>query len=131
MIKFRMVRINVEQFAILTEEALTADVTVSIALSFKVSPEGKRIACFFDVKFEKDQQAMIILKLNCEFKVQDSDWEKLEKEGEIELPKDIQEVFASQTIGVSRGILFSKTEGTQYNNLILPPINVAKMIRNS
>ncbi len=52
-------------------------------------------------------------------------------DGVITIPKNLQEFLAVQTVGTSRGILFSKTEKTPFSQLILPPVNVAEMIKGA
>lgn len=128
MIRFRMIRINVDQFAILSEDKPSGEISVSISLAFKISNESERIACFLDVSFEKDNIPLMILKMNCEFQVSHDDWNAIEKDGELLIPIELQQILATQTIGVSRGILYSKVEGTPFSNFILPPINVVELL---
>ena len=125
---FRMRKINIDQFAILANEAVSGEISIDISVGFKYSAEGKRIACAVDIKYEKDATAIMLLKLVCEFVVPDEDWEKYYSNGEFSIPKDLQEALAAQVIGTSRGVLFCKTEGTPFSNLVLPPINVVALL---
>ncbi len=58
------------------------------------------------------------------------DWATFEKEDGLQIPKSVMELLAVHTIGTSRGILFCKTEGTPFNSLMIPPINVAGMMKD-
>ena len=62
------------------------------------------------------------------FKIEDKSWGGFIKKKEIIFPKAFVAHMAMITVGTSRGILHSKTEGTPYNELILPTLNVADMI---
>jgi hypothetical protein len=50
-------------------------------------------------------------------------------EKEIILPCGFAQHLLVLTIGTVRGILHAKTEGTAYNQYVLPTINVAEMLK--
>ena len=75
--RFRMARINIDQFAILTDIVPNGSLEVNVKL--------------------------VILKVMLEH-------------------------FAVQTVGTARGILHCKTEGSQFNGIILPPVNVTELV---
>lgn len=128
MIPFKMVKINVEQFAILSDEAQSGNIGINISLGYKYSSEAKRIACVLDLKFEKESTPLIVLRMNCEFAILEDKWNMIENGDNVNIPVSLQKLLASQTIGASRGILYCKTEGTPFGNLILPPMNVEEII---
>lgn len=69
----------------------------------------------------------MVLKMTCEFEIQVDDWKTLRNDKEVVIPKDLLEFFAVHTIGTARGVLFCKTENTQFNYIVIPPINVSEM----
>lgn len=73
----------------------------------------------------------MILGVTCEFEIHEEDWEKLNNNEEVVIPKELLEYFAVHTVGTARGVLFCKTESTQFNNVIIPPINVADLIKGN
>lgn len=125
-----MIKINIEQFAILANEAVSGEISIDISVGFKYSTQGKRIACAVDIRYEKDGVAIMLLRLTCEFVVSDTEWEKYSADGEFVIPKDLQEALAVQAIGTCRGVLFCKTEGTPFSNLVLPPVNIVALLDN-
>ena len=132
MIKFRMAKINVEQFAILTDNPPVDNITYTIGIDFKYSLEGKRIACVFSFSFnyndnDKDYK-FITLNIMCEFDIHPSDWQRSIKDNKLTVKKDMLGFFANQTVGVARGILHCKTEGTPFNGYIIPPVNLTEFI---
>lgn len=125
-----MIKINIEQFAILTNEAVSGGISIAILVGFKYSAKSKRIACTVDVKYEKDGVTIMLLRLTCEFAVSEAEWEECSADGKFTIPKSLQEALAAQAIGTCRGVLFCKTDGTPFSNLVLPPVNVVTLLDN-
>lgn len=126
MTKFRMFGIHLDQFAILCEDC-KSEIGMNVSLNFKYADKGQRIACIAKFQFLADGQQVIVLDVTCEFEIQKEDWEPFCTENEIRIPKELLEFFAVHTIGTARGILFCKTESTQFNYIVIPPVNVAEM----
>lgn len=130
MVRFRMFKINVEQFAVLTDKLPrnTKDISLETRLSFKAAKDNK-IAPVVRFSFEKSKQPIILIEVCCEFDIHPDDWKNMIIGDDIVIPKETLEILTVQTVGVTRGVLFCKTEGTPFNVFILPPINVASMIK--
>lgn len=128
MIRFRMFGIHLDQFAILAQNNKDSEMGMKIELGYKYAEEGKKIACMSNFEFGNQQEKLLILSVTCEFEIPDEDWEKLQQNGKTTISKELLEFFAVHTIGTARGVLFCKTENTTFNNIIIPPINVAELI---
>lgn len=126
--RFRMFRINVEQFAILAENVQLEKLDIATGLEIKYSLEGKSLAIVMTFKFISEEEKVMLLKLNCEFQIQEDDWNSQINDAKIIIPKNFIEYLVVQTIGTARGVLHCKTEGTAFNHIILPPMNVSDMI---
>lgn len=128
--RFRMVRISLDQFATLSDR-LPEGFNVGISLSFSFSVDTKKIACIINVDIcDAENNRVVILKSTCEFAVHDDDWNGFIKESRFVASAEFLRYLGSQAVGVARGILFCKTEGTPFASLVLPPVNVAKMIKD-
>ncbi len=57
------------------------------------------------------------------------DWDSLISDDVITFRKNDLGFFANQTVGVARGIMFCKTEGTPFSQYILPPVNLESLIK--
>lgn len=68
----------------------------------------------------------MVLKMTCEFEIQVDDWKTLHNDKEVVIPKDLLEFFAVHTIGTARGV-YSANRNTQFNYIVIPPINVSEM----
>lgn len=133
MIRFRMIKINVDQFAILADALPTGEMSYSVSVGFKFATGARRIACEFAVSFDEkvcdnDQKAILVLKETCEFDIHPDDWDSLISDNKLTVtPPDLC-MLANQTVGVARGLLYSKTENTPFTQFILPPINLMKLV---
>lgn len=123
-----MFGIHIDQFAILAEND-GRDIGMKIGLDYKYADGGKKIACLSKFEFCNDKSRLMVLNIGCEFEIQDEDFCKLKKDGKTIISKNLLEYFAVHTIGTARGILFCKTMNTSFNNVIIPPINVAELIK--
>ena len=130
MVRFRMFKINVEQFAMLVEKMQQDkhEVMVETRFQFKVAHDHK-VAPVARFMFTNKEQPTLMLELSCEFDIYPEDWKKMVKNDEVTVSKETLCYLAAQTVGVARGVLYCKTEGTPFNKLILPSINVASMIK--
>lgn len=126
MTKFKMYGIHLDQFAILCDE-YKDESNINIGLNFKYAEKGKKIACITTFNFFFETEKAMVLKLTCEFEIQDGSWRDFHKDNKICIPKDLLEFFVVHTIGTARGVLFCKTENTKFNHIIIPPINVSDM----
>ena len=121
-----MFGIHLDQFAILCEDCKD-EVGMNLSLNFKSGDAGKKVACVVAFDFTSESEKVMVLKMTCEFEIQVDDWKTLRNDKEVVIPKDLLEFFAVHTIGTARGVLFCKTENTQFNYIVIPPINVSEM----
>ncbi|MDE7180656.1 MAG: hypothetical protein K2N88_05610 [Muribaculaceae bacterium] len=124
-----MAKINIEQFAILNDKAPSEGLSFKVNLGFKAARNAKRIACKVSVEFLHDERTILKLGINCEFDIFSEDWDNLIKDKVLIISKDDLGFFANQTIGVARGIMFAKTEDSEFRNFILPPIDLTTILK--
>lgn len=129
MIKFIMTRIALEQFAILNDNIPEGEMSLTTGLEFQASKNGQSVACI--AKFTYSDSAdnpQLKFVLRCEFGIHPEDAGRFNKDGKTTIPSSVLKLFAMHTVGIARGVLFSKTEGSQWSSAILPPINVDNVI---
>lgn len=129
MIQFRMIRINTEQFAIL-EKDLRKEETYSLetAIAFAVDSKEHIVANRMKIEIKTKDQLVALLELVCLFEIHPESWNEILQVDKIVVPKDTLSHLAVHTVGTARGILHCKTEGTPFNTMILPPLNLVEMI---
>ncbi|MGO1584789.1 hypothetical protein [Mesonia sp.] len=101
------------------------------SLGFGIDINDHTISCKARFSFEKKKdQPFLILEVESLFKIEKNDFKnKVKQEDNSYLvSKELAMHFAVITVGSSRGILHAKTEGTRYNEYLLPTIDVKQMI---
>ncbi len=130
---FQLNKVTTEQFAIIKEafDGTDSDVGMSIALNFGLDSENKYIAAFVKIQFEQNNNPFLIIEAGNHFEIEESAWKAMRKESEnIILPQGFACHLVMLTIGTLRGILHSKTENTEFNQFLLPTINVTELIKS-
>ena len=130
MVRFKMCKINTEQFAILKDSAPVpgSKVTMESSLYFKAATNVERLASDIKFTFIEDKVPFLVIEVSCEFDIHPDDWKAMLNGDDITIPKETLEYLAVHTIGTARGVLHCKTEGTDFNRFLIPPVNVAAMI---
>lgn len=128
MIRFRMCRINVNQFALLVDR-MPEQMGMNLEIEYLIEEEHKMVACRISETFKDGEEKIMILKITCEYAIHPEDWDAMSENGKIILTQEAMEIFAAQAVGTSRGVLFCKTEGTCMNGICLPPVNVREIIQ--
>ncbi len=132
-IGFQLMKITTEQFAIIKEayNKNNSNVKMSIGLKFGLEKKDKIIASFIKVQFEQSKTPFIIIEIANHFNIEETAWNNLEKkDNKIIIPKGFASHLVMLTIGTLRGTLHCKTENTDFNNFILPTINIAELIKD-
>lgn len=127
--RFRMYDINLDQFAILSKKAPESDINFNISMSFKYADNGQKVACTVNYDFYEKDEKIIVLQTTCAFDIHPDDWKGLIKDDVVTIPKGLLENFGVHTVGTSRGIMYCKTEKTPFNRIIIPPIDVTKLVK--
>lgn len=126
-----MDKIGVMQFAIL-QNTPPKNCNLTTTLSFKADHNNQHVASIAKFDYvDNDEKLFLTIEVQCEFIIHPEDWKLLEKDNQkLDIPNDLLEIFAAQTVGTARGILYLKTENTPYNtpSFIIPPINVHEIL---
>lgn len=130
MMKFRMAGIKVPQYAFLADSLSEGEIGFSVGMYFRYSVEGRRVACGVKCEFKSKEEKLLVSEVFCEFEIATDDWNNAISGNMVTIPKGMLEIFGTQTIGVVRGILYSKSEGGPGTGLILPPINVTELVNS-
>lgn len=124
-----MSRITVDQFAILAD-SIPEHVSMNMSYRFKYAENGRKVAVKVIFTFLNESVKLMTLQLTCEYEIQEEDYKAFIADKVVTIPKDLLEYFVVHTIGTARGVMHCKTEGTPFNGIIIPPINVSGSIKN-
>ena len=101
-------------------------------LGFGVDIDDHTITCNTKFSFEKKKdQPFLIVEVQGLFEIEKKDFQSKVKQedGSFLITKDLATHFAVLTIGSARGVLHAKTEGTTFNQYLLPTIDVKSIIQ--
>jgi len=132
-IAFALNKISTEQFAIIDEEFASSDnIQLITNIRFGADDNEEMISCFVEIVFESEGKPFLKVEGGCHFHIEEESWnEMVDKENRlINLPKGFVFHLAFLTVGTVRGILHSKTEGTDFNKYVLPTIDVTEIIKD-
>ncbi|NLA24308.1 MAG: hypothetical protein GX879_05005 [Bacteroidales bacterium] len=126
---FALQGIKTEQFAIFEENYVAKkNIALGTGLQFKVDNQNKQIGTFISFEFVQAKKTFLKIEVSCHFKIEETAWESFIQKNKLVVPKGFLAHLAMITTGTARGVLFAKTEGTQFSKYIIPTINVAEMI---
>jgi hypothetical protein len=130
-VSFALNGIKTEQFAILKEiYNPKKEIDLSTQLQFKFDQVNKIVAVFIGFEFSQAKKVLIKLLVSCHFQITDESWNDFINipNSKVIFPKTFLAHLAMITLGTARGVLFAKTEGTQYSKFIIPLVNVAEKV---
>lgn len=130
---FALIGLKTLSFAIVeTAHKKTGETNLMAQLGFGVDVDDHTITCNARFSFEKKKdQPFLILEVQTLFEINKNDFlSKVSREDKSYLiTRGLATHFAVLTVGTARGVLHAKTEGTVYNQYLLPTIDVKNMIQ--
>ena len=131
-IGFSLNKITTDQFAII-DSAYSKDEEVDVKVGFKFAADqdNKYISVSFSDSFLQGKSPFLVLEVSCIFQITEKAWDDFSSKAKTEMkfPKGFVAHLAMITVGTLRGVLHAKTENTEFNEYLLPTINVAELIK--
>lgn len=130
-VQFSIVRVTTEQFAIV-KEAFQDGVPINLGtgIRFAVEKSKRLVAVFCEFKFEQKGIPFLKVEVSNQFLIAADSWKSFLRDDDTTvIPKGFMVHLGMITVGTARGVLHTKTEGTRFNEFILPTINVMDMIK--
>lgn len=132
-IGFQLVGIRTIQFAIVDPNFDTR-IPLKLAVDFNVNKDNelKIVSISVSVKFLFEDKIILIIDAASYFRLSDDSWNsfKLEDSNSIVLPSGFLTHLAVLAVGTTRGILHAKTEGTKFNEIVLPTLNISELFKS-
>lgn len=127
--RFRLLKIEDNQFTIVPNEEATAVKSYDYGCGFKVSRTRPVIMNEISVTCigEKGEH-LLKLVMCCHFEVEPSDWDAFVEDGKRILPVPFLCHIASISMGAARGVMFERTKSTALAQYVLPLVNVENFI---
>lgn len=133
-VEFMLVKLSTDQFALLRDMYIPdAPVGVYTQLSFGADEKEMIVAVSASFRFESDDKKVpfIILETKAYFHIKPDSWESMynAETNTLSLEKGFTRHLSVIVVGTSRGILHTRTEGTDLTHVILPLINVEEILK--
>lgn len=129
-ITFTLAGIKTEEFATIAEaydEKKTVE--IDIQFDFAINTEVKGLLLIANIKFKSGKNVFIKLRAGCEFRFEPTSFDSFSTgPKEIIVPRKILIHLGVITVGTARGILHCKLEKSNFNQYILPTLDVNKVI---
>ncbi|GAB5526269.1 MAG: hypothetical protein Roseis2KO_41410 [Roseivirga sp.] len=126
---FELRGIQTHQFAIIDDSFDdTAETMLQVGVNVGASDEAHIISIFFEIRFLSNDRPFILLEIECQFDIAEKAYESLytdDKESLI-VPMRLCDHLGIITVGTARGILYEKLKDTEFDELILPTINLTE-----
>lgn len=126
-IPYRIDRIETSQFAIFPDKMVNGEkVSVEVNLDFSLGEKFSPLKNTVNVKYIQNDSLLMIIEVICDYAISDEGIQSIQKEGKI--PVDFLRYVGSFSVGIVRGIIHARTEGTILSSVILPPVNLDNAI---
>ncbi len=131
-IGFNLAGIRTDQFA-LVDPTYETNQNLAISINFNVNKDDNQriVAVTLLVHFTFETKPIVVIQVSCFFKIADDSWEsfKVEDSNALVIPSGFITHLAVLTVGTARGILHAKTEGTKFNTILLPTLNIMEVFK--
>jgi len=131
-VEFSIVKVSTEQFAFI-EEAFQKEAAINLNTNIRfLSDRNSRLVVVI-CQFQFEQKGIPFLKVevSSHFLIAPHSWKDfLRDDVTTVIPKGFMTYLGMITVGTARGVLHTKTEGTRFNEFILPTINVMDIIKD-
>jgi len=128
---FAIANIRTTEFAIL-QENFSNKIDSEFYTGFRIgaNSDERFIAIHFEVQFLSKKRTVIKLAIECAFEVEQNSFSGFlnEENQQLDIPGDFCRHLAVITVGTARGILHEKLNETDFEDILLPSINVTEHI---
>lgn len=111
------------------EQLVNGDnVTVESDFGFGVNTDASDTRCVTKINYIQGEKLLLTAEVHCFFEVNEEGSKLLTEKGRIEV--GFLRYLATIATGTIRGIIFTKTENTTLNPVVLPPLNLVEAIKD-
>ncbi len=129
-VNFSIAKVTTEQFAVI-EKSFDEKQTIHLSTDLRYAIDrSQRIVMVYTLfKFEQKNTPFLLVEVSCQFLIASESWKSFIKDKvTTEIPKGFMIHLGMITVGTARGVLHTKTEGSKFNDFVLPTIDVMKLV---
>ncbi|WP_296620801.1 hypothetical protein [Marivirga sp.] len=131
-VSFAVRSIKTDEFATITNSYKEGeDVNIEAGYGFGINSDENTVMVKFSAMFKCQERPFIILKLHCDFDVDPKSFDNFRniKTNKLVIPKGFLTHLTVLTVGTARGVLHAKLDNTEFDNFILPTLNVSEILK--
>lgn len=130
-IKFSLKKIVPKEFAILEDVNFNEkNLKYSLFVKFGLDKEGKRIQPIIELEFKTLDRPLLVFKIGAIFQIEEESWNDYIKQIDgFKISKNFAVCVLGILLGLARGVLFCKTEGTSWQQYFIPLSQTSKLIK--
>lgn len=129
-LKYRIDRIVTKDFKAVNAAELNK-LQFSLAFKFKVNMDDKIICCMSHYEYERENEKLMHLDLECYFQIEPDYFSSLIEDEVLTIKPDILQYLATIAVGAARGEIHARCDisGSILKDTVLPPVDLTKIIR--
>ena len=132
---YRIVEIIVNGFNVQSDENLdkNIEINVSTEFSYAVNIPAHRVRCISKYIYTQEEKEVLSCDLTCTFEVKEEAFNSFIKDDKLTLDVDWLRYMATIAVGAARGEIHARAEieKSDLSEIILPPINLVEIIKES
>lgn len=131
-IPFSIKSIKTDEFATIDSSYnQSSEVKINTEFGFGMNKDVNSFAVKLSVNFTCDKDPFIVLKVVCEFEVEEDTFKKFYKKNSQRyiVPKGFFTHLCVITVGTARGVLHARLANTNYKQFLLPSLNLSELIK--
>lgn len=131
-IPYRIVQVHIDDFNMKDQPMEDgAKYGVKSNYIFQTQFDQRLIRCASNYTFVKHDEAILNLQLSCVFEVEPEAYDGMFNEDRsiLTVPEYFCRYMATIAVGAARGVIATKVDRTNLENLVLPPINLVDTIQ--
>ena len=132
-VTFAIKSIETVEFATIKDAYKNGEkVGITSGFDLGLSDDDHALKVQYNLSFICEDRPFIILKVACDFAIEPKAFEKFkDSQGKkVTIPKGFLTHLAVLTVGTARGVLHAKLDKTDFDQFLLPSLNISQMIEN-
>lgn len=129
---YRIINIEIDQFAYFENKFKVEDkIAFHATLEVRANTKTQELLLRLGQEFRQRDETLLVIAVICTFMIGEEKWnsfKNVNKPSELIVPREALIEYTRDVEGISRGIIFLKTEGTSLRKIMPPPTDLHEMI---
>jgi hypothetical protein len=128
-IEFQLIKTENKQFVCFPEKVTQGSLNINTTFQFGVANDRSNIKCDLLLKFNQGEELVLLCEIICYFSVKPESWDEMKTDNGYSVPVFFLQHMANVVVGLTRGVIFAKSEGTVFQSHVIPLMNLTEIIK--